>query len=495
MKHVAKIIAIIILTLPFTACPRPEPPVGIPAHLRQIMEANRATALPPFPEDFRERANAYLTQGLTRDGDNRVVWERPGVRLAPGQNIRDIWPSNQPASGVSREDAARDIRFLFDLMKYGYAGYQYFGGDEAFLPIRDSMLEGLAEMPDPMTSIALLEKILAPGLRPVIADNHFQLHNITLRAPPHSLRMSDDFVLRPWRSGFVTIIDNVEYRLIEAALDDGRKIEGVIPTLMREGEAAFAFGHFAQWEYWDDYRMSVLLESVESGERRQLEVRLRALRNSGSPTILLHQYEISGVPVVINRTLSESFVSPNAEREFRESGASLRGSPVVVLDLRGHGGGVPAPMLAWINAFTGSRPSGRAFGVFNLRSMSNGQGSGPAWTADIASFASALPNESLVIALIDNNVASGGDLIAGWLRELENVIFVGANTRGTLLTGGVVRNALPRSGLAVIFGAQLHLRPDFSQFEGVGFMPDLWAPPDQSLERVLAFVERYGLAR
>ena len=82
----------------------------------------------------------------------------------------------------------------------------------------------------------------------------------------------------------------------------------------------------------------------------------------------------------------------------------------------------------------------------------------------------------------------------GYLHELENVIFVGTNTQGTIVTGGVARNILPRSNITVIFGTQLHLRPDFSQFEGVGFMPDLWVPPTESLHRVLAFIKRYGLA-
>jgi len=37
------------------------------------------------------------------------------------------------------------------------------------------------------------------------------------------------------------------------------------------------------------------------------------------------------------------------------------------------------------------------------------------------------------------------------------------------------------------------VHPDLSQFEGVGFLPDLWVPPGEALDRVLAFIERYGL--
>jgi len=39
----------------------------------------------------------------------------------------------------------------------------------------------------------------------------------------------------------------------------------------------------------------------------------------------------------------------------------------------------------------------------------------------------------------------------------------------------------------------MSLRPDLSHFEGIGFMPDLYVPPEESLERVLQFIKRYKL--
>ena len=496
MKRIASIIAAAFLALLLAACPRPDPPAGIPAHLREIMEANRAIALPPFPENFLELAGAFLTQGVTIAEHRRIQSLRPRVPLAQGQGFREIFPQNQPASRVTHEEAAEDILFLFDLMKYGYAGYQYFGGDDVFLPIRDSMLERLAGMPNPMTGIAFLDSVLAPALRPAIADNHFQLHNIDLGAPPGSPRMSGDFVLRPGPDGFVTVIDDAEHRLIEATLGDGQKVGGVLPTLTRDGEAAFAFGHFAAWDSWSDYEMSVVLERSDTGERRQLEVTLRAMPNFAGGSVVFHEFEANGVPVVVNRTLSPELRLGEGAVRMRESGESLRGEPVVVLDLRGHDGGYSYPMLAWMHALTGSRPSGRAFASFGLPAMIGiAEGDGE-WAASFIGLdAPILPNESLLIVLTDGNIASAGELLVGRLRELENVIFVGTNTKGVLVTAGIQRTKLPLSGLNIIYGSQLNLRPDLSQFEGLGFMPDLWVPPAESLERVLAFIERYGLLR
>jgi len=85
-------------------------------------------------------------------------------------------------------------------------------------------------------------------------------------------------------------------------------------------------------------------------------------------------------------------------------------------------------------------------------------------------------------------------MFVGYLRQLRNVLVVGTNTSGTFLTSNIGMTILPHSGVGIMFGTHLNLRPDLSQFEGVGFMPDLWVPPGESLERVLRFVERYGFA-
>ena len=105
----------------------------------------------------------------------------------------------------------------------------------------------------------------------------------------------------------------------------------------------------------------------------------------------------------------------------------------------------------------------------------------------------AIPNGNLAIVLTDKNTGSAGEIFVGFLRQLENVIVVGSNTRGMFLTNSIGSALLPHSKLPVRFGTRLNFRPDLSQFEGVGFMPDLWVPPGESLERVLRFIEREGL--
>ncbi|MCL2558797.1 MAG: S41 family peptidase, partial [Treponema sp.] len=277
--------------------------------------------------------------------------------------------------------------------------------------------------------------------------------------------------------------------------------EGALPTLTRDGEPAYAFGVFSADDDWSARALSVALENVATGERVSRVVSLSIILSYMADSYPLYEERReNGVPIVVNRTLDGSLIDSVASSSFYRRGADLRDEPVVVLDLRSHRGGFEAPMLNWMDGFGRNSPSGRAFAFFGLLSRSNYMGSDflpPLWNRVSSRAPIARPSvgNALLVVLMDRNTGSAGDLLIGYLREMENVLFVGTNTRGLLVTREVMRTRLPISGIDFIYGTMLSLRPDFSQFEGVGFLPDLWAPPRESLDRVLAFIERYGLAK
>jgi hypothetical protein len=74
---------------------------------------------------------------------------------------------------------------------------------------------------------------------------------------------------------------------------------------------------------------------------------------------------------------------------------------------------------------------------------------------------------------------------------MDNVVFIGANTGGTLLTGCPGACLLPFSGLAMAVPTGLNLLEDASNRDGLGFLPDFWVHPDCALERSIRFVRRH----
>lgn len=96
-----------------------------------------------------------------------------------------------------------------------------------------------------------------------------------------------------------------------------------------------------------------------------------------------------------------------------------------------------------------------------------------------------LPNDTTIFVLIDKNVASSAEWFVEALDTLENVIFVGTNTSGCMLSKQSIRCRLPYSGIEVIYGDEISIG---SIREGTGFEPDVWVGGNDILERVVDFI-------
>jgi len=511
MRRMSTIFVLAASAILLASCADPQPQAGIPAELRELINANREIALPPPHPDFEALLDNFLTPDFFDFHTTaRIMNASRQPTTVPGYRIRSINRRYHLAAFLSHDELAQEIYFLFDLLRHAYAGYQYFGGDAVFLPLRDSMLEQLAGMSDPLQVSAYLQQILAPGFRAAIGDNHFQIHDITFSPPNYVPHIGVDFVLRRSDYGFVTEIDGAAHRVLETALRCGTPVDGVLPTLTAEGEFAFAFGRLASAVDRDAVEMTVLFECVATGATHSRSVNLTQFANYRAATHpVLATREVGGITVVENRGFSHAhFNHVQLRNNFAQAGREARDLPVLVLDIRRHRGGYSGPGQTWIRGFTGQPPRlASAFAAFYrvsrledlqpVRTMRRMPGfAPPGWRGSLPNadhLRAPIANDNFLIVLMDKGTSSGGDRFVGYLRQLENVLFVGANTHGNLVTGGVRRKMLPRSGLDIIFGTELHLRPDFSRFEGVGFLPDLWVPPGEALDRVLAFIERYGL--
>ena len=550
MKHIKlffAIIAGIFLFTPFatlhSAGIRDErnPQTGLPAELRQIMNKNRKITFPPFHPDIEDVIRSFVQLNLDKDEHIKIFQTLRQIRVqhSYGQDrniLHRIFGRADQSVFLTHEQLREEIHFLFDLLRHGYGGYVFFGGDDVFLPIRDSMITQLAYMPDPLQVSAYLNNLLIQNLRGVIADNHFDIQYYWFSAPDHVPYMTEEFILRKGKSGFITEIDGITHRVINVKYSPSLLlVEGILPTLSPEGEFVWAFGLVTAESQQNTIPITVFFENMVSGESYLRVVTLSRVSpvtpRPRTPTFAIR--EIDGITVFENRSLFNlSYPERNA---FVQYGYKLRDKAVLVVDLRGNNGGSASLPTRWVGMYTGQAPRHNSlFVTHNLASsrveselrsffepldisMLRDQTTHWGWEnrmklcprfmkaenldepipTSVPNTPEHIPisNENLVIILTDKNVASAGELFVGYLRQLENVLVVGTNTQGTFFTGAVGRIMLPHSNLAVTFGTRLSLRPDLSQFEGVGFKPDLWVPPGESLERVLRFIERYGLAR
>ncbi|MCL2411906.1 MAG: S41 family peptidase [Treponema sp.] len=547
----------------------------LPVELRQIINENRNIAMPFQHPDIEKIMNTFMPASFGTEIDIRIAeilrQRRVMQETKPCSASHDVSEIDLLDVFFTHEKLAEEIHFLFDLLRYGYSGYWYFGGDDVFLPIRDAMFVQLSGMNDPLQISSFLNEIIVPPLLEVIFDNHFQIHNVDFWACDYVLYMNEEFILHKSKTEnlLVAEIDGVIHRVLKATPLNVPAVNGVLPTLTPDGEFAWAFGLITA-DFHCSIEMSVLFENPETGKTHYRIINLPIItspRQYVYPKLVT--YEINGVTVLENRSLCRRNFNDDSLDELRhifyQSGYALREKPILILDLRGNFGGILSPAREWIRGHTGQAPiDNLLFGDSVLSTLTAQELGGysseetlallilreeiivleeelnflrsvlnrtpkveefhndrsrnlrkflPERTATlfrnffINLFSrkhsanmelprqTPIPNENLVIVLIDKNVSSAAEWFVGYLRQLENVLIVGTNTSGTILTSGAVTTALPHSGMEIWLGRGLSLRPDLSQFEGVGFKPDLWVPPGESLERVLRFIERYGLAR
>ena len=469
--------------------PLPIYDIILPNELRKLVNANRAIALPPPIHNLAAVLSSLQTPNLCAETDRAVA-----------QRIVQSRESEKPRpAALTHEQIISELDFLFNLLRYSYGAYEYFGGDTIFLPLKESMLKQLSEMNNPLSVHSYITNLLVPSLRRVIADNHFRIdnHAIGIRS---QLYMNESFILRKDESGFITEIDGQTYRFLEATLDE--QVINVLPTLTEDGEFAWTFGYVVYGILPTD-RISPRIELTVSLKNTQTHtvfyrvIQLRTIPDAAPNRLSTQPYSITqreGIAVLSNRWLNRDLPS------FIETGTELREAPVLILDLRNHRGGQSDFARRWLQQYTGQNISG-VFAGNRLESVASSalnhrvRTESPRWHSWERPPISVIQNENLVIVLTDNAIRSAGDAFVGMLRQLENVLFVGANTRGVLVTGGILEVPLPYSRVNIRFGRQLNLLPDLSPFEGVGFSPDLWVPPNVSLERVLRFVHNLNAER
>jgi len=445
--------------------------------LDKILQNSHETTFPLPNADFSQNLLNFMTPNLDADKDAEIA-----------HRIRGYVEESRPApSHLTHEEAVYEIYFLFDLLHYGYGAYQYFGGDEVFLPMRDAMIVQLKNLPNPLELETYLNEILINFLGEVIADNHFVLggHRFVVAS---QIFMNDKYIIHKINDDFVIEIDGGRlHKIKETSLPDA-----ILPTLTNDGDIAWAFGHVQYGLRTLDpletiISLDVQLENICTGDFFIHTVDLSLIRRNANPQLV----QGGEIPVLTNRLLTD----PN----FPATAATLRNEPFIIVDLRGNMGGNDGLAYEWIYEFSGYHPDySMLFTQMRLGSLTIGELTGgeisqspPEWiTGDLATTQHLIPNDSLIVVLIDGFVASAGETFVGYLRQMENTFIVGVNTWGVLTTGWYREATLPTSRLNIGFGVVLNVRPDLSHFEGVGFAPDLWVDPNQASERVLRLIER-----
>ncbi len=441
------------------------------------------------PEEIEEQLNPLL---YSYQEFNEVDPEK--IRLDPRPRSSSIKP----------EEARQDIEFLFSVLRYGYAGYKLQGGEDYFIPARDNLMEYLTTYSSGAEiEVSNLEEKLIEQLS-FINDGHFSIASNSF-LEYHHLHYSEQWDFYRDEQGFFLQEEGQKLYLEACNNQDPEKYLRL--SLNQAGELIYR--PMAMTPVSSPYQVELLLKGDDRSLTR--DIYLYPVKSNSFDSHAYFYYEKEDIPIVESRSLGTG-----REQElslFLDKARQLSTEEIVILDIRGNSGGSDWYPRQWIQNYTSSSVTpGVAQGAIDLRTRTSQalqlhfreEGVGVYDTLE-QRFAPReggwselrfyepveIQNQGYLIVLVDYNTASAAESFVRSLRQVENVIIIGSNTRGATTAGNVVPFSLPASGIEVKFGVTLFPELDFSSREGRGQLPDIFVPPEKALQLAFKFIESY----
>ena len=460
------------------------------------------------------------------------------LSCGPSQALRTSYSDLVHPSGVCREDAPesllptemqQDVAVLRRIIERGYAGHRYFPEqewEEAFAGIH-------GETHGDPRSAAWFRDMLAEQLQ-FLDDNHvgFWIYENGRRSWRGTSGHAQAYIGSTRfeeRDGHYYASGAAKLRLCRTDYINGQDIHPpqlLQPVLGADGRP--------------ELRPIVLsrepLESIEcelevGGETERRTLELTRLDIASSRGAAFERLDASFAWIRLRTLFADR---AGALDRFVESAAEARESDVVVLDLRGTGGGSDRYLIQWFGQLLerdlrywrrGRLDSEVVLqGGLNfwecVRASNSTDSGGAAWIdarierahreldeamnerglfyelderSPMVFGQATTPFEGRLLVVTDRRCASACETAALLARQVPGALIVGENTGGVMKVGEMRRYRLPNSRVGVSFGHQSHEDP-FNQFrEAYGFLPHVWldgTDPERDIRALAACLAR-----
>ncbi len=430
--------------------------------------------------------------------------------------------TTQPADippQLTYEQAVEDVEYLFRILRTSYGAYTFFGGDRVFDKAKSDVLSELYFYYPGGITVSDLRSLMLESLS-FVEDTHFDIDGEGTGFLERYYYHSPDLTFRRDSMGYYN-----------SATADGRWYlcsedeKWLRPTIAEHGEIVYGVFALANSEEAESLPESLRIGSTEGG--------------AGNVTLhweridcpyVQHDYayryeEIDGIPVIsLNTYYLEESVFDDINNYLNDA-LTLRNEEVIVIDLRYNTGGYDLLSEMWLYDFTEGEfidwgigysayisrlneyvLNSNAEEVNNIFERLDFFERHPDYWGDesddsddsyeysegdiyeIELTGGMEHNDTTIFVLCNKHTYSAGELALFQLENMENVVFVGMNSNGCLLTGGTNMDApvwLPNSGMSVYYSTILVTSEIMEDFDANGFQPDLIVDDDDAVQDVI----------
>ena len=429
--------------------------------------------------DLEKEGAKYIPSDKAVLDDAKAVTKEEKELLKSGNKGKEI---------LTPEEAKEDMELLFKVLKGTYSAYYYFGA-ENFETAKADILAWI----DTQTQVKSTE--LRDKLRnetEFMKDGHSWLgvpYRTAFGTYQSFIAFQYEFDKDP--NGFYTLFNNEKYYVTD--LPEGVSIER---TLFESGRIAYAPVAHAYENKMADQQITL---KTEGGKTKTVKLTWTilyptAVQPQGGPDFSF--LNDNGVTYISLRNFREE-AYPDIFAQFEASGTEAKDSRLVIFDLRKNGGGNGYSLSNWTKNFFGKTLAPNEFRYHKVTRI-GGSGNAPEsiigkYEKLTAAYSRAEDNNIPFIILVDNETASAGEYAANVLRQINNAIVIGSNTKGNKVAGATTNITLPNSGIACSIGTHMRFVNDFTNYDIVGDEPDVWANPYKVMTSLINMLKYYDL--
>ncbi|QXM06228.1 S41 family peptidase [Crassaminicella indica] len=473
----------------------------LPKDIIKHIKSNRITSdlsKEEMKENFKKCLYKYtsLDEGLDKIPKNDQIKGNPSDSLLTQQNM------------LKYEECVEDINYLFTNLKYGYPGYEYFGGDDRFNKSKSKILKEINQFKDENERIETIQfnLIVIRNLK-FIKDGHFIVNYMPLTNTTYTFMNINNSILKD-RDNYYIKDNNKMYSIV--SIEEKDPSYYIKPSLDDDGKIIYKIVYLK-----DVINSALYINMVLNDEESEILKKVKLKRViPPSKKIKLKNYifkKIQGIPIFKVTSFGKELKS------FQEDGLRYSDENIAILDLRGNKGGAIFDGCKWISNFTNNKvdsfkliKSALLTKVCKKRISDNFTTNNNLKKVDLKDFYAGidssnlvgwskiripelgyLKNDKIIIVLFDKNTASASENMISTLSKMDNTIFIGMNSAGALNIPGLGINILPNSKLTVQFGSFILMEPDFVWRDGIGYFPDFWVESDDALDKAIRFINNY----